>query len=300
MSLLRAPEITPGLTDKEMSRVMARLDTVLNGSIRLPSHLDAEVRRLVRAEDPVAVAALAPKAPPKAARRALVSAALTFLDKRWSALFAACDTSKAKMLSKHDRKTSRNAQKPADTFELRGLDLVYGEVCLLGMAKCLSRHVNFPPAGQWKFYDLGSGVGRGVFAATELHHFKSCFGIELLPSLHASAQHVLASSERKSKRSTEKDATDIKFICGDFRSVDWSDGDLVLANSTCFGPVLMAWLSAASERMRKGSYFVTLTKELKSKHWEIVGRETLRCSWGKATALVHIKVCDASVRHNDK
>lgn len=34
------------------------------------------------------------------------------------------------------------------------------------------------------FYDLGSGVGKGVIAASLLHSFESCKGIELLHSLH--------------------------------------------------------------------------------------------------------------------
>jgi len=34
------------------------------------------------------------------------------------------------------------------------------------------------------FYDLGSGAGKGVLAASLLHPFDKCCGIELLESLH--------------------------------------------------------------------------------------------------------------------
>jgi hypothetical protein len=35
------------------------------------------------------------------------------------------------------------------------------------------------------FYDVGSGSGRGVFAATLLHNFDKAEGIEILTGLHA-------------------------------------------------------------------------------------------------------------------
>jgi hypothetical protein len=34
------------------------------------------------------------------------------------------------------------------------------------------------------FYDLGSGAGKGVIAASLLHPFDRCTGIEFLESLH--------------------------------------------------------------------------------------------------------------------
>lgn len=34
------------------------------------------------------------------------------------------------------------------------------------------------------FYDLGAGAGKGVIAASLLHSFEKCKGIELLQSLH--------------------------------------------------------------------------------------------------------------------
>ena len=34
------------------------------------------------------------------------------------------------------------------------------------------------------FYDVGSGSGRGVFAAAFLHDFDKCVGIEILDGLH--------------------------------------------------------------------------------------------------------------------
>ncbi len=48
-------------------------------------------------------------------------------------------------------------------------------------------------------------------------------------------------------------------IQGDFRKVDWSDGDVVFCASTCFDPPMMKWLAQEGSRLRSGSFFVTLT-----------------------------------------
>lgn len=41
------------------------------------------------------------------------------------------------------------------------------------------------------FYDLGSGAGKGVIAASLLHPFERCCGIELLDSLHCMGLELL-------------------------------------------------------------------------------------------------------------
>ncbi len=97
-----------------------------------------------------------------------------------------------------------------------------------------------------------------------MHPFDKCCGIELLPSLHDAALTVqeryvhawprIASdaggsedgSEGGSEGSAAADpgaeerAQRTSFICGDFLIADWSDADVVFANSTCFDDALMA------------------------------------------------------------
>lgn len=43
---------------------------------------------------------------------------------------------------------------------------------------------------------------------------------------------------------------------------DWTDGDVVFANSTCFGDALMRRLASAATALKKGAIFITLTKRL--------------------------------------
>jgi hypothetical protein len=47
---------------------------------------------------------------------------------------------------------------------------------------------------------------------------------------------------------------------GSFLHYDWSDGDIVFANSTCFDDTLMENMSKQAESMRPGTFFVTFTK----------------------------------------
>lgn len=47
---------------------------------------------------------------------------------------------------------------------------------------------------------------------------------------------------------------------GSFLDFDWSDGDVVFANSTCFDDELMMDMSKKAERLKAGAIIVTFTK----------------------------------------
>ncbi len=47
---------------------------------------------------------------------------------------------------------------------------------------------------------------------------------------------------------------------GSFLDFDWSDGDVVFANSTCFDDELMLGLSKSAEKLKAGAIVVTFTK----------------------------------------
>jgi len=47
---------------------------------------------------------------------------------------------------------------------------------------------------------------------------------------------------------------------GSFLDFDWSDGDVVFANSTCFDDELMLELSKKAELLKPGAIVVTFTK----------------------------------------
>jgi hypothetical protein len=96
---------------------------------------------------------------------------------------------------------------------------------------------------------------------------------------------------------------------GSFLDFDWSDGDLVFANSTCFDDKLMMVynniifilfyhqlstkylffqdMSKKAELMRPGAFFVTFTKGLSSKKFEVLEKKRYKMSWGPATVFIH-------------
>ncbi len=76
----------------------------------------------------------------------------------------------------------------------------------------------------------------------------------------------------------------------DFRLIDWSDGDVVFANSTCFDEQLMNDLARACEKLKLGTMVVTLTKGLNSTHFQVVESKQYPMSWGMATAITQKKI----------
>ena len=53
---------------------------------------------------------------------------------------------------------------------------------------------------------------------------------------------------------------DIKFVHGDATVIDWSDADVVFANSTCFDDETMEKLACSASRLRVGAFFLTTTR----------------------------------------
>ena len=66
--------------------------------------------------------------------------------------------------------------------------------------------------------------------------------------------------------------------------------DIVFANSTCFDATLMEDMARIAERMKPGSRFITLTKQLPSSSFQLLDRRQYVMSWGEATSFIHIKL----------
>ncbi|RYG52553.1 hypothetical protein EON66_09665 [archaeon] len=138
-----------------------------------------------------------------------------------------------------------------------------------------------------KFYDIGSGTGKAVFFAALVHAWDTCVGIELLSGLHEASLEMLSrwhSDEIRPKLPPHAVECPIHFLQDDITAYDWSDGDVVFANSTCFDEALMLSLATTADRMRLGSFMVTFTKRLPSFKWKVRA----------ATALLHTRACRVS------
>lgn len=80
------------------------------------------------------------------------------------------------------------------------------------------------------------------------------------------------------------------FLYEDATTIDWSKADLVFANSTCFGDILMRKLSRKADELKLGSVFITATNPLSSTKYEIMETTAMKETWGEATIFVHRKI----------
>eukprot|EP01029_Cantina_marsupialis_P031383 TRINITY_DN9022_c0_g1_i1.p1 TRINITY_DN9022_c0_g1~~TRINITY_DN9022_c0_g1_i1.p1 ORF type:complete len:404 (+),score=149.41 TRINITY_DN9022_c0_g1_i1:109-1320(+) len=192
------------------------------------------------------------------------------------------------------KKMSRAEREQKGMLDVK--NFVYGEVGFRSFVEVLSKiitdHGSLPKDA--KFCDLGSGTGRAVFIARFMYDFSYLVGIEYLETLHGTSMEVAQNFEDEF-RSILNPSPEIDFINGSFIDYDWSDSDVVFANSTCFDDELMKQISSQAELLKAGSYLITFTKPLPSKKFERVFCERFNMSWGPATVYIHQKMSDDQV-----
>eukprot|EP00611_Tribonema_gayanum_P016316 TRINITY_DN2843_c0_g1_i2.p1 TRINITY_DN2843_c0_g1~~TRINITY_DN2843_c0_g1_i2.p1 ORF type:complete len:286 (-),score=110.51 TRINITY_DN2843_c0_g1_i2:255-1112(-) len=188
-------------------------------------------------------------------------------------LFKECPLERGKDLSKEERKALGLVDDKS---------YIYGEVDFTNFAKIL-RRLQLPAGGV--FYDLGSGTGKAVMVARLTQDFERCEGVEILEGLHCAATEVAEAFEASVRRSLcSSQAQGLTMHLGSLLDFDWSDGDVVFANSTCFDDALMASIAAAAQRLRPGALLITFTKGLESAAFEV----SAQC------VLPHIATCPRS------
>jgi hypothetical protein len=83
------------------------------------------------------------------------------------------------------------------------------------------------------------------------------------------------------------------------RTKDWRDADVVFINSTCYDEGLMSKIATLAAGMKKGSFFITLTKRLPSTDFTILEYELSKMSWGEATIFIMQKSTDPRTANED-
>ena len=97
-------------------------------------------------------------------------------------------------------------------------------------------------------------------------------GIEILETLHAQSLELLErwqSADFQRALPEAARAVPVAFVLGDVTKVDWSDADVIFANSTCFDEALMREIAAGADGMRVGSFAVTFSKRIPSHKWTV-------------------------------
>ena len=91
---------------------------------------------------------------------------------------------------------------------------------------------------------------------------------------------------------------EIEFFCESLTSFDWSDGDVIFANSTCFSDTLMSEMADMAEKLKENAIFITFTKALPSELFEVTKKIRYKMSWGPATVFYHRKL--ANLSHDER
>lgn len=171
--------------------------------------------------------------------------------------------------------------------------LTYGEIndlqCLRNVFAYLTEQGLMPSQPNTAtFYDLGSGSGRVIIAASLLFPFAKCIGIEILASLHGIAKivkdeydHFFASPVLEVYHGSITDLT----------VHDWTHGDIIYVNSVCFSAELFTEMTKLAMQMKIGSIVITLAQPLpKSSGFHLLHETREEMSWGKADFLIQQKI----------
>jgi SAM-dependent methyltransferase len=142
------------------------------------------------------------------------------------------------------------------------------------------------------FYDLGSGTGKAVIAAALLGNFSHVLGVELLPELYKEAKKVLLKFNKNVRPNLHpaNQKVVVDYIHNDLFDHDWSNGDVVFMQTTCFNENLMERLEEQAESLKPGSMVITLSKYLRSPSFKIVTQKKYPFGWGEATVFIHKKI----------
>lgn len=189
-------------------------------------------------------------------------------------------------ISRRQRKSMKMGDHPS---------LAYSEIPYEGIFKVigqLHRH-GLDEGSEGTFVDLGSGVGNVVYGALLAHDFNVVVGIEILSDLHdiACEVHELWDTEVRKPLPLKKQETVVKLVRGDCCHIDWSYGDVVFSNSTCFDTVTMERLARLACDLKPSAFFVCVSNKLPAAtvemYMDLLLTSSLETSWGTASTFIY-------------
>jgi hypothetical protein len=135
--------------------------------------------------------------------------------------------------------------------------LTYGEVELLSFLHMLWAAA--PRAGGRSFVDLGVGDGKLALAALSSCLFERVAGVDVIAA-HCERTQGLLDVYREMY--PEAGAVDCEVVCADVLAWDFSHATFVYGCFTCFSDCQLAVVAAQAQKLRAGSRFVSVDKQL--------------------------------------
>ncbi len=184
----------------------------------------------------------------------------------------------------------RNLMKKGDHASL-----TYSEEPYQGIFKVIGQlhRLGLDEGSEGTFVDLGSGVGNLVYGSLLAHDFNVVVGIEILSDLHdiACEVHELWDSEVRRPLPLKKQETVVKLVRGDCCYIDWSYGDVVFSNSTCFDSATMERLATLACDLKPLAFFVCISNKLPPSivepYMDLLQTSSLETSWGTASTYIY-------------
>jgi len=169
-----------------------------------------------------------------------------------------------------------------------GYQAHYGELMPQGLLGLLDAVKARP--GQ-RFYDLGSGTGKTVMLAWLLG--LTATGVELVKDRYDGARRTLNAALKE--RDEDTDAVGARFIHADIASIDFSDADIVFANSVFYTEDLLQTIAFRAQKMRPGSHIITI-EGLIGDHLSASEKVRLHTSWTDDGTLFSVQTVEAPSR----
>lgn len=116
-----------------------------------------------------------------------------------------------------------------------------------------------------KFYDLGSGTGKVVYAAWLLG--MDATGVEAIEKRYHTSCSVMKKALAQQKHKDVKQGT-AHFMHDNFMTMDFSDADILYADSAMFTKPIMDRLGEISQTLKKGAKIIT-TKSIPAEGFDL-------------------------------
>lgn len=155
------------------------------------------------------------------------------------------------------------------------MEYTYGEIDFISFIALLSR---VKPDPNTVFYDVGSGVGKAVFACAMVFDVRKSCGIELFRNLHETA--LKKQSQLATHSFYKQKANTICFINDDFLNTDMRDATLIFINATAFFGETWVTLNQQLDNLNTGTRVITASKKLLSPSFIILETIPVQMSWG--------------------
>lgn len=175
-----------------------------------------------------------------------------------------------------------------EAIELKGDEYTYGEIVFSSFAKILDL---VRPQPREVFYDLGCGSGKAVFAMAILHPDSKPRGIELLEPMYQLCLQQLDKYNQllQSNTFSPKKDTDIQFFNEDILKYDFTDGDIIFLNATCFPAEAWKQINLKLGKLKKGARVICTTKELSNPKFTLAHQGSHLMSWGINSVHIYLK-----------